>query len=139
MTGSNEKEQLTDLGVVECRTGLAAGTFSSVDLTQAFLQRIDKVDGRVHAFLRATPEQAQEAAAEADQARADGDVRPLLGIPLAIKDVLMTTGIETTAGSRILEKFVPPYSATAVEKLQSAGAIVLGEDEYRRICHGVQH
>lgn len=127
MTGSNEKEQLTDLGVVECRTGLAAGTFSSVDLTQAFLQRIDKVDGRVHAFLRATPEQALEAAAEADQARADGDVRPLLGIPLAIKDVLMTTGIETTAGSRILEKFVPPYSATAVEKLQSAGAIVLGK------------
>ncbi len=127
MTGRNETEQLTTLGVVDCRDGLAGGRFSSVDLTQAFLQRIDKVDGRIHAFLRTTPAQALEAAAEADRARAEGDLRPLLGIPLAIKDVLMTTGIETTAGSRILEGFVPPYCATAVEKLNSAGAIILGK------------
>lgn len=127
MTGRNVTEQLTTLGVVDCSEGLASGRFSSVDLTQAFLQRIDRVDGRIHAFLRTTPAQALEAAAEADRARADGDRRPLLGIPLAIKDVLMTTGIETTAGSRILEGFVPPYSATAVERLNSAGAIILGK------------
>ncbi len=127
MTGRNDTEQLTTLGVVDCRDGLAGGRFSSVDLTQAFLQRIDQVDGRLHAFLRTTPARALEAAAEADRARAAGDLRPLLGIPLAIKDVLMTTGIETTAGSRILEGFVPPYCATAVEKLNSAGAIILGK------------
>ena len=127
MTGRNEMEQLTTLGVVDCRDGLACGRFSSVDLTRAFLQRIEQVDGRLHAFLRTTPTQALEAAAEADRTRAEGDLRPLLGVPLAIKDVLMTTGIETTAGSRILEGFVPPYCATAVEKLKSAGAIILGK------------
>ncbi|MCY4409231.1 MAG: Asp-tRNA(Asn)/Glu-tRNA(Gln) amidotransferase subunit GatA [Caldilineaceae bacterium] len=120
-------KQLTSMGVADARAGLAAGQFTSVDLTQAFLQRIERVDGSLHAFLRTTPTTALAAAAEADRARADGDSRPLLGVPLAIKDVLMTKGIETTAGSRILEGFVPPYSATAVEKLEAAGAILLGK------------
>ena len=120
-------KQLTSLGVADARAGLAAGQFTSVDLTQAFLQRIERVDGSLHAFLRTIPTTALAAAAEADRARADGDSRPLLGVPLAIKDVLMTKGIETTAGSRILEGFVPPYSATAVEKLEAAGAILLGK------------
>ncbi len=125
--GHDATKQLTSMGVADARAGLAAGQFTSVDLTQAFLQRIERVDGSLHAFLRTTPTTALTAAAEADRARADGDGRPLLGVPLAIKDVLMTKGIETTAGSRILEGFVPPYSATAVEKLEAAGAILLGK------------
>ena len=120
-------KQLTSMGVADARAGLAAGQFTSVDLTQAFLQRIERVDSSLHAFLRTTPTTALAAAAKADRARADGDSRPLLGVPLAIKDVLMTKGIETTAGSRILEGFVPPYSATVVEKLEAAGAILLGK------------
>ena len=128
MTGGQDTtKQLTSMGVADARAGLAAGRFTSVDLTQAFLQRIERVDGALHAYLRTTPTMALKAAAEADHARAEGDRRPLLGIPLAIKDVLMTNGIETTAGSRILEGFVPPYTATAVQKLQAAGAIVLGK------------
>jgi aspartyl-tRNA(Asn)/glutamyl-tRNA(Gln) amidotransferase subunit A len=125
--GRDATKQLTSMGVADARAGLAAGRFTSVDLTQALLRRIERVDGALHAYLRTTPTMALKAAAEADDARADGDRRPLLGIPLAIKDVLMTSGIETTAGSRILEGFVPPYTATAVQKLQAAGAIVLGK------------
>ena len=91
------------------------------------MSSIERVDTALHAFLRTTADEALEAASQADRARAGGDARPLLGIPIAIKDVLMTSGIETTAGSRILEGFVPPYSATAVQKLQAAGAIILGK------------
>ena len=120
-------EELTKMGVADARAGLAAGDFSSVDLTQAVLRRIEQVDGALHAYLRTTPTQALAAAAQADRLRAEGDSRPLLGIPLAIKDVLMTSGVETTAGSRILEGFVPPYTATAVQNLEAAGAIVLGK------------
>ena len=128
MTGGQDTtKQLTSIGVADARAGLAAGRFTSVDLTQALLRRIERVDGALHAYLRTTPTMALKAAAEADDARADGDRRPLLGIPIAIKDVLMTSGIETTAGSRILEGFVPPYTATAVQKLETAGAIVLGK------------
>lgn len=127
MGGQDSMERLISLGVVDARAGLAAGAFSCVELTQAFLQRIEQVDGALHAYLRTVPTRALAAAAAADRARAEGDHRPLLGIPLAIKDVLMTTGIETTAGSRILEGFVPPYTATAVQKLEAAGAIVLGK------------
>ena len=127
MGDQNSTKQLTSLGVAGARAGLAAGHFTSVELTKAFLERIEGVDGTLHAFLRTTPNEALEAASTADSARARGDARPLLGIPLAIKDVLMTGGIETTAGSRILKGFVPPYSATAVQKLQAAGAIILGK------------
>ena len=123
----NSTKQITSIGVAEARAGLADGEFTSVDLTKSFLHRIDQVDSSLNAFLRTTRAQALEASAEADRARANGDNRPLLGIPLAIKDVLMTKGVETTAGSRILEGFVPPYSATAVRKLEAAGAIVLGK------------
>ena len=127
MGGQNSTKQVTSIGVAEARAGLADGQFTSVDLTNSFLHRIEQVDGSLHAFLRTTRAEALEASAEADRARADGDTRPLLGIPLAIKDVLMTKGVETTAGSRILEGFVPPYSATAVQKLEAAGAIIIGK------------
>ena len=127
MDGGISMEQLTSMGIVDAHAGLAAGDFTSVALTQALLQRIEQVDGALHAYLRTTPAQTLAAAADADRRRAEGDDRPLLGIPLAIKDVLMTTGIETTAGSRILEGFTPPYTATAVHKLETAGAILLGK------------
>ena len=127
MDGGISMEQLTSMGIVDAHAGLAAGDFTSVALTQALLQRIEQVDGALHAYLRTTPAQTLAAAEDADRRRAEGDDRPLLGIPLAIKDVLMTTGIETTAGSRILEGFTPPYSATAVHKLEAAGAILLGK------------
>lgn len=127
MCAQYSSQQLIRMGVADASAGLAAGSFTSQELTQACLQRIEQVDGALHAFLRATPEQALANASQADRLRAQGDGRPLLGVPLAVKDVLMTAGIETTAGSRILEGFVPPYTATAVQKLQEAGAIILGK------------
>jgi len=118
---------LNELTLHEAVSGLAAGNFTAVALTQALLDRIEAVDGKVRAYLTVTKTEALAQAAAADQRRAEGDDAPLLGVPLAIKDVLATKGIETTCGSKILKGFQPPYSATAVERLTAAGAIILGK------------
>jgi len=118
---------LHQLTVHAAAAGLAAGDFTSVELTGALLDRIEQVDGQVRAFLNVAGEQALAQAGESDRQRAQGDSRPLLGIPLAIKDVLSTQGLVTTAGSKILAGYRPPYSATAVQRLQDAGALVLGK------------
>jgi aspartyl-tRNA(Asn)/glutamyl-tRNA(Gln) amidotransferase subunit A len=118
---------LHTLTVQKAVDGLQSGTFSAVELTQSLLQRIEAVDGEIRAFLTVNAEQALAAAEAADQRRAQGEQAPLLGLPLAIKDVLVTEGLETTAGSKILKGFVPPYTATTVKRLQVAGAIVLGK------------
>jgi aspartyl-tRNA(Asn)/glutamyl-tRNA(Gln) amidotransferase subunit A len=118
---------LHDLTVHAALDGLRAGEFSAVDLARALLDRIAAVDGRVQAYLTVTAERALADAAAADERRARGDDAPLLGIPLAIKDVLATEGVRTTCGSRILDNFVPPYTATAVRRLQDAGMVLLGK------------
>jgi aspartyl-tRNA(Asn)/glutamyl-tRNA(Gln) amidotransferase subunit A len=100
---------------------------SSVELTQAVLDRILTLDNDLKAYLTLAPEVALEQAAEADGRRASGEDGPLLGVPLAIKDVICVEGLPTTCGSRILENYVPPFSATAVEKLRAAGAVLLGK------------
>jgi len=111
----------------EARDALRRGEVSSVDITRAVLERIEAIDGRLRSYLRTTPDDALAAAEEADRRRARGDDHPLLGIPLAIKDVLCTAGVETTCGSRILKGFVPPYDATVVARLRRAGAVLLGK------------
>jgi aspartyl-tRNA(Asn)/glutamyl-tRNA(Gln) amidotransferase subunit A len=96
---------------------LSAGEVSSVEATQAHLDRIAAVDGDVHAFLHISSN-ALETAAAVDAARASGQkLGPLAGVPIAIKDVLCTIDMPSTAGSRILEGWVPPYDATVVAKL----------------------
>lgn len=119
--------QLCSLTIEEALAGLRAGDFSSVELTQAHLDRIAAVDGEIHAYLTVTASQALAQAQQADDRRRQGDDAPLLGVPLAIKDVLATEGVETTCGSRILKGFLPPYSATAVKKLEEAGMVMLGK------------
>ncbi len=119
--------ELYELTIHEARDALRKGEVSSVDVTHSVLRRIEAVDGRIRAYLRTRPEEALAAAEEADRRRARGDDHPLLGIPLAIKDVLCTAGVETTCGSRILEGFVPPYDATVVARLRQAGAVLLGK------------
>lgn len=111
----------------EALAGMRNGDFTSVALTEALLARIDAVDDQVRAYLTVTKERALADAAAADERRAAGAEAPLLGVPLAIKDVLATEGIRTTAGSRILENFVPPYTATAVARLEAAGMVLLGK------------
>lgn len=120
-------QALHRLSVHAAREGLRRGDFTSVALTQSYLDRIAALDSRVRAYLTVTGARALEQAAAADQRRAQGDDAPLLGVPLAIKDVLATAGIQTTCGSKILRGFVPPYTATAVARLSQAGAVILGK------------
>ena len=115
------------LTISEAQAMLRKGQVSSVELTQAALDRILAVDNDVRAYISLLPDEALAQAEEADRRRAAGDDSPLLGVPLAIKDVICTRGITTTCGSRILENFVPPFDATAVAKLRAAGAVFLGK------------
>lgn len=116
-----------ELSVHEASALLQAREISSVELTEAMIDRIVALDNTIRAFLTITPEVALEQAREADERRAAGEGGDLLGIPLAIKDVLCTQGIPTTCGSRILENFIPPYDATVVAKLKVQGAVILGK------------
>ena len=118
---------LTDLTLTQAQAKLRAGDITAVELTQAHLDRIRTLDPQIRAFLTVTEEAALAAAERADQRRREGDEALLLGIPLAIKDVLSTQGVPTTCGSRILEGFIPPFTATAVQRLFDAGAIMLGK------------
>jgi aspartyl-tRNA(Asn)/glutamyl-tRNA(Gln) amidotransferase subunit A len=119
--------ELCWLTIHEARAHLRRGEVSSVELTQALLDRIAQVDGKVHAYITLLAEAALAQAAAADEHRARGDDAPLLGIPLAIKDVICTRGVPTMCGSRILKHFIPPYNATAVRRLIEAGAVLLGK------------
>ncbi|MDZ4766871.1 MAG: Asp-tRNA(Asn)/Glu-tRNA(Gln) amidotransferase subunit GatA, partial [Chloroflexota bacterium] len=110
--------------------------FSAVDLTRAYLDRIDQHDATIGAYLTVTRARALADAARADQMRANGDTAPLLGVPLAIKDVLSTAGIETTCGSRILKGYVPMFTATAVQRLQAAGMVMLGKTNMDEFAMG---
>jgi len=124
---AQDKRALHELTIHAALEGMRSGEFTSVQLTQALLDRIAAVDGNVKAYLRVTAEKALAQAEKADRRRAAGDDAPLLGAPLAIKDVLATAGVETTCGSRILQGFIPPYTATAVARLQDAGMVMLGK------------
>lgn len=145
---------LTRLSLAEITSALHRGEFSSRELTQAFLERIQRLEPCLHAFITLTPELALAQAAEADRRLAGWrkdptqDASPLLGVPMAIKDVLSVAGVRCTCGSRILENFVPPFDATVVERLRTAGIVVLGKtntDEFamgsstENSAYGVTH
>lgn len=123
----NAMTHLTDLTISQALQALRSGDITSVALTQAHLEQIERLEGDVRAYITVTTELALEQARQADEARAQGDNRPLLGIPLAIKDVLSTAGIETTCASKILKGYVPIFNATAVQRLYDAGMIMLGK------------
>jgi aspartyl-tRNA(Asn)/glutamyl-tRNA(Gln) amidotransferase subunit A len=127
---------LTDLTISQAHARLNAGDISSVELTQAHLDRIEALNGPINAFLTVTAGRALEQARRADERRRDGEDNPLLGIPLAYKDVLCTQGIETTCGSKILAGYLPPYTATAVQKLEALGAVMLGKTNMDEFAMG---
>lgn len=118
---------LYTLTLLEARAGLRAGDFTAQALTQALLDRIAAVDPQVRSYLTVTAERALAQAQIADERLRRGEDAPLLGLPLAIKDVLSTAGVRTTCGSRILEQYIPPFTATAVERLEAAGMVMLGK------------
>ena len=117
---------LTDLGIAAIRDGVKNGAFSAREVAQAFNAAVEKGRG-LNAFTVETPEHALAAADAADAARASGDLRPLSGVPLGIKDLFATEGVATTAGSRILEGFEPRYESTVSANLFAAGAGMLGK------------
>jgi aspartyl-tRNA(Asn)/glutamyl-tRNA(Gln) amidotransferase subunit A len=117
---------LTDLGVAAIRDGVAAGDFSAREVTEAFITNVEK--GRaLNAFVVETPDHALAAADAADAARASGSLKPLSGVPLGIKDLFCTKGVQTTAGSKMLEGYEPVYESTVSGNLLAAGAGMLGK------------
>ncbi len=113
--------------LAELASGLAKGDFSSVEITQALLDRIALHNDKLNAFITLTSDAALAAAAQADAARASGSGGVLNGLPIIHKDIFCTRGVKTTCGSKMLDNFISPYDATVVEKLQEAGAVVLGK------------
>ncbi|MCW4151608.1 Asp-tRNA(Asn)/Glu-tRNA(Gln) amidotransferase subunit GatA [Halomonas sp. 18H] len=125
-----------DKTLTELATGLSAGEFSSRELTQELLGRIDRLDGRLNSFISVTAKPALSAADRADATRADGQAGPLNGLPLALKDIFCTRGVRTSCGSRMLDNFVAPYDATIVEKLSEAGTVSLGKTNMDEFAMG---
>jgi len=124
---------LIESSLIELIANLRRGEISSRELTETYLERIGRLEPRLHAFLSMTPEKALAQADQADLALNAVRKKPglplpaLLGVPIAVKDVLCVADVRCTCGSRILENFVPPYSATAVKRLQEAGVVILGK------------
>lgn len=117
---------LTDLTLAQMRDGLKAKSFSAVELTQAHISAVEAAR-ELNAFIVETPELALEQARAADAAIAKGEAGPLAGIPLGIKDLFCTKGVQTTAASKILEGFVPTYESTVTANLFRDGAVMLGK------------
>jgi aspartyl-tRNA(Asn)/glutamyl-tRNA(Gln) amidotransferase subunit A len=128
---------LTHLDVATLADLLAAGEVSSVEVTRAHLDRIAAEGGRLGAYLHVTSETAVRAAEAVDAARAAGrELGPLAGVPVALKDLVVTEGVPTTSGSRILEGWRPPYSATIATRLQAAGTVLLGKTNMDEFAMG---
>src|SRR5579883_1134189 len=129
--------ELYELTIHEAGDLLRAGKISSVELTRAHLDRIRAVDDKVRAYTLVTDDLAMKQAEEADRRfRSGATVSPLTGIPLAIKDVICTQGITTTCGSNMLKDFRPPYDATVMERLNAAGAVMLGKTNMDEFAMG---
>ncbi|MBI4338865.1 MAG: Asp-tRNA(Asn)/Glu-tRNA(Gln) amidotransferase subunit GatA, partial [Chloroflexi bacterium] len=127
---------LTSLTIHEARRLLDARQVSAVELAQAYLERIGQVEPRVRAYVTLTPDLALEQARAADRRIAGGNAAPMTGIPLQIKDNMCIQGVRTTCSSRMLENFVPPYSATVVERLSAQGAVMLGKGNMDEFAMG---
>ncbi len=127
---------MLDLSLTQMAQGLAERKFSSVELTQAFLQRIETVNPQLNAFITVSEEQALAAAETADSQLAAGQVTPLTGIPIAHKDLFCTQGIKTSCASKMLDNFIAPYDAAVVTNLTNAGAVSLGKTNLDEFAMG---
>ncbi len=122
--------------IFELAQGLRDKAFSSVELTQYYLDRIQQFDGDLNSFITVTPELALAQAKAADEQLAAGNATALTGIPLAQKDIFCTDGVRTSCGSKMLDNFIAPYNATVIEKFNSAGSVMLGKTNMDEFAMG---
>lgn len=127
---------LNNLNLKQAKEGLQTKKFSSLELTKACLERIDQTEPKINAFVTVTNEVALEQAKNADEKLAKGEDLPLLGIPIAVKDNFCTEGIRTTASSKVLDDFIPPYESTVTTKLKEGGMVLLGKTNMDAWAHG---
>lgn len=123
-----------DLSVI--RENLDRGTYSCRELTETLLSRIDLHDSNINAFITLSRDEALAGADAQDALIARGEAGPLTGIPIAHKDIFCTEGVKTSAGSRMLDNFTAPYSATVVERLEAAGCVTLGKTNLDEFAMG---
>jgi len=122
--------------LAELAQGLEAGEFSSVELTRAYLDRINAEDSQLNSYISVTEEQALAQAEAADQTRAKGEAGAFTGLPIAHKDIFCTEGVRTSCGSKMLDNFISPYDATVVDNFNRAGAVTLGKTNMDEFAMG---
>lgn len=133
----NAGSELTGITAHEAQRLLSSGQVSSVELTEAVLKRVEAIEPQIHSYITVTSERALNAACESDEARANGKANgPLNGIPVMVKDNLSTEGVVTTAGSKMLFGYTPPYDAHVVEQLRLAGAVIIGKGNLDEFAMG---
>ncbi len=127
---------MLDKTLAEYQADLNAKTLSSVELTQSLLTQIEQLDPQLNSFITVDHDGALAAAQAADAARARGDTRPLLGLPIAQKDIFCTQGVKTSCGSKMLDNFIAPYDATSVSQFKHAGMVMLGKTNMDEFAMG---
>ena len=130
---------LESFSIYELREKLDKKEVSSVEVTKSVLNRIDKTDDRVNSYVTITEEEALHSAAEADKQIASGEITPLTGIPLSLKDIFCTKGILTTCSSKMLSQFIPPYDATPVRKIKEMGVVIVGKTNMDEFARSEEH
>ena len=125
-----------NLTIAELAAQLQSGTVSSVELAALFFDRIERYDGLLNTLISITRDDALQAARAADHLLKQGNAGPLTGIPLVHKDIFCTQGVKTSCGSKMLDNFIAPYDATVVERLKSAGTVLLGKSNMDEFAMG---
>jgi aspartyl-tRNA(Asn)/glutamyl-tRNA(Gln) amidotransferase subunit A len=127
---------LHQLTIKKIREGLSSRDFSATEVTKHFLRRINDINPNLNSYIVVDEEGALETAKKADIDISNGKNKPLLGVPIAHKDIFCTKGVKTTCGSKMLHDFIPPYDATVISQFKNAGAIMLGKTNMDEFAMG---